>query len=142
IEFKKFLLNAYHQNEKVLLIIDESQRLEPETMEQIRLLSNIELPHSKLINIFFVGQTEFLFALSQNINRAIRQRITVRYNLDPLTELETKDFIEHRLKVAGSNGHIFTHKAVGEIYSFSHGYPRLINIICDNVLLTGYAKDL
>ena len=140
--FKKYLLSAYHQNKKVLLIIDESQRLLPETMEQIRLLSNIEMPHSKLINIFFVGQTEFSVALSEDKNRAIRQRINVQYNLDPLTESEVNRFIEHRLKVAGSNGHIFTHEAVGEIYSFSHGYPRLINIICDNALLTGYVKDL
>lgn len=142
IEFKKYLFNAYHQNKKVLLIIDESQNLLPETTEQIRLLSNIEMPHSKLINIFFVGQTEFSITLSQNKNRAIRQRISVRYNLDPLTESEVKQYIEHRLKVAGSNGHIFTHNAFGEIYSFSNGYPRLINIICDNALLTGYVKDL
>ncbi len=140
--FKKYLLKAYHQNRKVLLIIDESQRLLPETLEQIRLLSNIEMPHSKLINIFFVGQTEFSIALSQNEYRPIRQRINVQYNLEPLTESEVKQLIVHRLKVAGSSRLIFTGRALGEIYTFSHGYPRLINIICDNALLTAYVKDL
>ena len=142
IEFKKYLVDAHRQRKRVLLIIDESQRLEPATMEQIRLLSNIEMPHAKLINIFFVGQTELIISLSQDQNRAIRQRITMLYNLEPLTELETKVYIVHRLKVAGLNGNIFTDKAVGEIHTFSHGYPRLINIICDNALLTGYVKDL
>jgi len=142
IEFKRYLIDAYRQRIKVLLIIDESQRLEPETMEQIRLLSNIEMPHAKLINIFFVGQTELMILLSQEQNRAILQRITMIYNLEPLTELETKEYIAHRLKVAGSNRNIFNHRAVAEIYSLSHGYPRLINNICDNALLTGYVKNL
>jgi len=142
IAFKKYLVDAHRQRIRVLLIIDEAQRLEPVTMEQIRLLSNIEMPHAKLINIFFVGQTELIISLSQGQNRAILQRISIIYNLEPLTELETKEYILHRLKVAGSNGNIFTDKAVGEIYSFSHGYPRLINNICDNALLTGYVKNL
>ena len=142
IDFKRFLLDSYYQGKSVLLIIDESQRLEPELMEEIRLLSNIEMPHSKLLNIFFVGQIEFNQTLAEKRNRALRQRIRMRYNLDPLTEPEIKEFIFHRLRKAGSDREIFTRQAVQEIFSFSSGYPRLVNIICDSALVTGYAKDL
>jgi len=141
IEFKQFLLKAYSAKQKVLLIIDESQRLNPEMLEQIRLLSNIELDNRKLINIFFVGQTEFNRTLLDERSKAVRQRITVSYHIEPLTEAETPQYILHRLKVAGARREIFTAAAVKRIHSFSGGYPRLINIICDHALLTGYASE-
>jgi general secretion pathway protein A len=142
IHLKHFLHKAYSNRKKVLLIIDEAQRLNHELLEQIRLLSNIELQNRKLINIFFVGQTEFGEILMEDRNRAVRQRITVSYHIKPLTEAESRYYIKHRLKVAGANREIFSKGAVTEIFSFSGGYPRLINIICDHALLTGYASGL
>lgn len=142
IYLKNFLHKAYAAHKKVLLIIDEAQRLNHDLLEQIRLLSNIELQNRKLINIFFVGQQEFNDMLREDRNRAVRQRITVSYHISPLSEAEARKYIEHRLKVAGANRQIFEPDAIREIYAFSGGYPRLINIICDHALLTGYASDL
>jgi len=142
IYFGQFLNAAYKENKKVLLIIDEAQNISLELLEEIRLLSNIEIPERKLLNIFFVGQNEFNSILMRNECRPLRQRITVTYNIDPLTEKETREYIAHRLKVAGAKKEIFDKKAIRKIYSFSKGYPRLINIICDHALLTGYVKDL
>ena len=142
INLKNFLLKAYDSQKKVLLIIDESQRLNHDLLEQIRLLSNIELQDRKLINIFFVGQTEFNEMLMEERNRAVRQRITVSYHIDPLTEPEARLYVKHRLKVAGATREIFGRDAVREIYNYSGGYPRLMNIICDHALLTGYSYNL
>ncbi len=138
--FSRFLHKTHTNNKRVLLIIDESQKLTSELLEEIRLLSNIEKPDAKLINIFFVGQNEFIDILLKPENRALRQRITINYQIDPLTENETEQYIRHRLKVAGSQKNIFTSKAIHEIFAFSGGYPRLINIVCDHSLLTGYVK--
>ena len=138
IHFKKFLINAYSDGKKVLLIIDEAQRLNHDLLEQIRLLSNIEVDNAKLINIFFVGQNEFNDILMDEKSKAMLQRIAMRCNIDPLTATETREFIKHRLKVAGTNEEIFTRSAIDEIYLFSKGYPRLINILCDQAMLTSY----
>jgi general secretion pathway protein A len=100
------------------------------------------LQDRKLINIFFVGQTEFNEMLMEERNRAVRQRITVSYHIDPLTEPEARLYIKHRLKVAGATREIFSRDAVREIYNYSGGYPRLLNIICDHALLTGYSYNL
>lgn len=142
IEFKQFLLKANLSQQKVLLIIDEAQRLTIEMLEQVRLLSNIELENRKLINIFFVGQTEFNRTLLDERSKAVRQRITVSYHIEPLLELETQQYILHRLKVAGAQREVFTLDAMRRVHAFSQGYPRLINIICDHALLTGYASGV
>jgi len=142
IHFTKFLRNAYSDNKKVLLIIDEAQRLSKELLEEIRLLSNIEKGHTKLLSIFFVGQNEFNDTLMEKEVRALRQRITIRYHIEPLTADETREYIRCRLKVAGSEREIFDRKATGKIYAYSRGYPRLINVICDNALLTGYVRNV
>ena len=141
IRLTDFLHTTYAKNKKILLIIDESQRLTHELLEEIRLLSNIEKQNVKLINIFFVGQNEFNDTLLETKNRALRQRITITYNIEPLTEEETKGYIRHRLQVAGSEKNFFSSDAMREIFSFSDGYPRLINIICDHGLLSGYVKE-
>jgi general secretion pathway protein A len=141
IYFKYFLLHVYKKKGKVLLIIDEAQRLNQELLEEIRLLSNIEKQETKLITICFVGQNEFNDVLLEQRNRAIRQRIALNYNIDPLTERETGEYIKHRLKVSGSKKNIFTSDAIQEIFSYSEGFPREINIICDRALLTGYLQE-
>ena len=142
IEFKKFLYKKHSEKKKVLLVIDEAQRLYHELLEEIRLLSNIELENRKLINIFFVGQPEFNKILLQNRNRALRQRIAIRYQVAPLNSEETSKYIQHRLKVAGTRRQIFNSNAISEIFRFSKGCPRLINIMCDHALLTGYSSGL
>lgn len=141
VHFSQFLHDTYHQGKKTLLIIDEAQRIPQELLEEIRLLSNFERHDTKLLNIFFVGQNEFNTILLMEENRAVRQRITVNYNIEPLTKAETKEYIRHRLKTAGSTKQLFDDKALQEIYVFSQGYPRLINIICDRALLTGYVEE-
>ena len=141
IYFSQFLKKVYSENRSVLLIIDEVHRLSKEVLEHIRLLSNIELPEDKLINIFFVGQNEIYQILALPECRALRQRISLVYQIEPLSENETLAYIKHRLKVAGTEENIFTQDAVREIYHFSKGYPRLINTICDHALLTGYVRD-
>lgn len=140
-QFRKFLLGAYDNKKKVLLIIDESQLLTQELFEEIRLLSNIEKTNTKLINIFFVGQNELIKILRQEKNRAVRQRLTLNYNIDPLTPDETDKYINHRLKVAGASHVIFNSSAVQEVFMYSGGFPRRINVICDHALLTGYVKE-
>jgi general secretion pathway protein A len=142
IHLKNFLLEAFGAHKKVLLILDEAQRLNHRLLEEIRLLSNLEMTNRKLINIFFVGQNEFTDMLNDDRSKAVRQRITVGYHLDPLTEAETASYIEHRLKVAGTTNQIFSRDAIEEIYNFSQGYPRLINILCDNALRHGSSKEL
>jgi general secretion pathway protein A len=140
--FREFLHHAYDNGKKVLLIIDEAQRLPNTLLEEIRLLSNIELHDTKLLNIFFVGQVEFNTKLIEPENRAVRQRITISNHIQPLTEKETGDYIRHRLKVAGCQKNVFSFVAIHEIHKFSGGYPRLINIVCDIALLTGYVKEV
>ena len=141
VNFREFLYTNYANGKKVLLIIDEAQRLNQDLPEEIRLLSNIEKEDQKLLNIFFVGQNEFNDFLLENRNRALRQRITLNFNIDPLSETETHEYIDHRLFIAGSTRKIFTPDALHEIYNFSMGYPRLINIICDHALLTGFVEE-
>lgn len=142
IQLKQFLLNAETSQKKVLLIVDEAQRLNNDLLEQIRLLSNIELDNRKLINIFFVGQTEFNQMLMDERNKAVRQRITVNYHIEPLDATETGKYIRHRLSVAGATRDIFTDDAIRAVHHFSSGYPRLINILCDHALLTGYSANM
>jgi len=141
LSFEKFLNRQYYKGRNVLLIVDEAQRLTYELLEEIRALSNLEKPNAKLFNVFFVGQDEFNDMLLDNRSRAIRQRITLSYNLEPLNRKETGEYIRHRQKVAGVEKNIFAAKAVDRIYEFSGGFPRLINIICDHALLSAYAAD-
>jgi general secretion pathway protein A len=142
IHFSRFLKDCYTKKKKVILIIDEAHKLDQDLLEQIRLFSNIERQDTKLINIFFVGQNEFIDIISDKQNRALRQRISINYHLDPLKESEVKEYILHRLNVAGLKENIFNDHSISEIISFSNGYPRLINVICDHALLTGYVKEV
>ncbi len=142
IAFKTFLQQAHKEQKKVLLIIDEAQRLNNDMLDQIRVFSNIERGDRKLINIFFVGQPEFKDMLLTDRNRALRQRIAVNYHINPLTEAEVGQYIQHRLKRAGSTKEIFEDDAFHEIFAFTGGFPRAINIICDHALMTGYSYGL
>lgn len=140
IHFKKFLLKAFSAYQKVVLIIDEAQRLNHELLEEIRLLGNIDLSGLILLNIFFIGQNEFASILMEERNRSTRQRITANYQIGPLSEKEVEEYIRHRLLVAGATKQIFKLNAIKQVYHYSRGYPRLINIICDRALMTGYSS--
>lgn len=141
IQLRDFLhLNADYQRQ-VLLIIDEAQRLNHYLMEDIRVLSNIEFSDRKLINIFFVGQPEFNQILMREQNRALTQRITIRYHINPLNLDEIHDYIGHRLKVAGCRQKLFKAGAEKKIHLYTGGIPRLINILCDHALVTGYIRN-
>ncbi|RPJ04393.1 MAG: hypothetical protein EHM37_23195, partial [Deltaproteobacteria bacterium] len=142
IEFKKLILKLASSHQRVLIIIDESQRLTSALLEEIRLLSNIDLGGKVLINTFFVGQLEFKALIARSENLAVRQRITVSYEISPLTADETPKYIWHRLKVGGASRPIFTPEAIGLIHGYSRGYPRLINIICDHALMSGYSRGV
>jgi len=142
VKFKKFVRHVYASQKSLLVIIDEAQRLTHELLDEIRVLSNIDFDNRKLINIFFVGQIEFNQILTDPCNIALRQRISVSYHLVPLNHEETDAYIRHRLKVAGTEKELFIPEAVHEIFKFSNGTPRLINILCDRALITGFSRDL
>ena len=134
-----FLLKKNSEGINVALIIDEAQDLSPQVMEQVRLLSNLETDQQKLIQMVICGQPELQRRLSRPDLRQLRQRITVRYDIPPLTEDDTLMYIKHRLWVAGPEGTaVFDSGAVREVYRYSKGIPRMINSVCDNALLAGY----
>jgi general secretion pathway protein A len=133
---------CYARNENVVLIIDEAQNLDPKLLEEVRLLTNLETPKSKLLQVILMGQPELDGILNRPQFRQLKQRVSLRYYMQPLNEEEMKAYIKRRLRIAGAmDPNIFTTKAVKEIYRYSKGIPRLINIVCDNALLTGYAND-
>jgi general secretion pathway protein A len=140
IHFNKFLHTAYSEHKLVLLIIDEAQTLDHDRLEEIRILSNIESGGQKLLNIFFVGESETETIMMDPKNRPTRTRINTVCQLQPLDETETIHYIAHRLKVAGAKRGIFTDDACRKIFDISDGIPRLINSICDCALLSGYVE--
>jgi general secretion pathway protein A len=141
IHFKNFLLQAYRSYKKVLLIIDEAQRLNHDILQEIRFLANIDFGGHILINIFLVGQNEFKDILMDDRNKSVRDRITASYQIEPLKEIEVFGYIRHRLRVAGATKLIFSQDAVREIYLQTRGYPRVINILCDRALVNGFIKE-
>jgi general secretion pathway protein A len=137
----EFLLDRNRAGRNVALFIDEAQDLSPEVMEQVRLLSNLETDQQKLIQIVLCGQPELKHRLARADLRQLRQRITVRYHLPPLTLKDTERYIGHRLWIAGCDGGVeFSPNSVREIHRYSKGCPRVINAVCDNALLAGYVR--
>ena len=136
-----YLLNAYSQGRRVILVVDEAQNLHIDVLEQIRLLTNLETAKHKLLQIVLVGQPELREVLGQANLRQLAQRVTARYHLEPMTLRETQGYIFHRLKVAGARRDLFTRDAIRQIKKFSGGIPRLINVMCDRSLLGAYARE-
>jgi general secretion pathway protein A len=135
----EFLLEQLPLGNHVVLIIDEAQDLSLELLEEVRLLSNLETDQEKLLQIVLIGQPELRDVLDQPALRQLRQRITVRYHLRPLSLDETDRYIQHRLHVAGANSRpVFQRRAVRRIHRYARGIPRLINALCDKTLLCGY----
>jgi len=137
-----FLMDCYSRNVNVVLIIDEAHTLSPQLLEEVRLLTNLETPSNKLLQVVLLGQPELDSTLDQPQFRNLKQRISLRYRLQPLSPEEVKEYIKRRLRVAGAkNTYLFTPQALKKIYQYSKGIPRLVNIICDNALVDGYANE-
>ncbi|HEM47252.1 MAG TPA: AAA family ATPase [Alphaproteobacteria bacterium] len=138
----QFLIDRLEKNERTLLIVDEAQNLSAEMLEEIRLLSNLETPRSKLIQIMLVGQPELKDMLRRPELRQLRQRIALAHHLRPFDEEETSDYVEERLRKAGYTGRrLFKRSALKELYRVTGGTPRLINSVCDSAMLLGFAKQ-
>ncbi len=138
----QFLLEEMTAGRDVVLIVDEAQDLTYELLEQVRLLSNLETDQRKLLQIVLLGQNELRDKLDQRRLRQLRQRITVRYHLGPLTFAETKAYVRHRLHVAGTGDpDLFSTAAIYRLHLYARGVPRLINAACDKALLCGWVKN-
>lgn len=138
----RFLLQQREVGITVVLVVDEAQNLDPNVLEQLRLLSNLETETEKLIQMVLVGQPELDDVLQRHDLRQLRQRLAVRYRLQPMDVSDSENYVLHRVRVAGCRDTtIFTPKALQQIFRFSRGTPRLINIICDRALLVAYGRD-
>jgi general secretion pathway protein A len=135
------LLSAHAEGRRIIVIVDEAQNLSAETLEQVRLLTNLETATQKLLQIILIGQPELRELLDRNDLRQLAQRITGRYHLQPLSRDETQGYVRHRLRVAGASGEIFTAGALREVHRLSAGVPRVINVSCDRALLGAYTKE-
>ena len=140
----EFLIRRHRQGLSTALVIDEAHLLGSELLEEIRLLTNLETAQQKLLQIVLVGQPELDRKLDSAHLRQLKQRITLRCRLEPLTENESAAYIRRRLHLAGANSAasaIFPEPAVEVIFRYSRGIPRLINTICENALISGYARQ-
>ena len=138
----RFLIERLEKDLTTLLIVDEAQNLSAEMLEEIRLLSNLETPRSKLIQIMLVGQPELRDMLGRPELRQLRQRIVLRHELSPFSAEDTQRYVEERLRLAGLTGRpIFKPAALRALYEVSQGVPRVINIVCDGALLLGFARQ-
>ena len=145
IELSKYVTSRGLQGLTTVLIVDEAHNLSMELLEEIRLLSNLETNDDKLLQIVLVGQPELDLKLDSFDLRPLKQRIALRAHLSPLDEGDTGKYILERLMIAGDPGRkepLFAAEAVRAIHKYSKGFPRLINTICENALITGYAKQM
>lgn len=138
--FLAYLKKTEPQNVRILLIIDEAQSMSLKLIPVIKLLSGITLKGRRPLSILLVGLTRRKDALAKSLEKAVGEKVSACYHLEPLTQPEVRQMIEYRLKMAGLNTKIFSTNAIAEIYAFSSGYPRLINLICDRALLAGYSN--
>ena len=136
-----YLLDAYAQGLRVVLLIDEAQNLPADALEQVRLLTNLETDTQKLLQILLLGQPELREMVARPELRQLAQRITARFHLTPLDASETGEYLRHRWRVAGGQKFPFEAKAVQRLYQRSGGVPRLLNVIAERAMLAGYARD-
>jgi|SRR5215470_589227 len=143
LELNNYLIARHRRNATTVLIVDEAQLLEPELLEEIRLLTNLETSQQKLLQIVLVGQPELDLKMDSPDLRQLKQRIAMRCQLDPLQEHETRSYILRRLQRAGANSPattIFPDETLTNVHRYSKGIPRLINTLCDNALIAAYAS--
>ncbi len=136
----RHLLDAYARGRRTVLIIDEAQNLSAEVLEQVRLLTNLETPTQKLLQIILIGQPELRALLARDDMRQLAQRVTARYHLEPINREETGAYIQHRLQISGVTTDVFNTAALDHIQRLSGGIPRLINVLCDRSMLGAYVE--
>jgi general secretion pathway protein A len=136
-----YLLEAHARSRRVVLIVDEAQNLSPQTLEQVRLLTNLETATTKLLQIILIGQEELRALLEQPELRQLAQRVTGRYHLTPLSPDESAGYVKHRMRVAGATAEAFAPGALKEVHRLSGGIPRVINVVCDRALLGAFTRE-
>lgn len=141
-QINDFLIDMYSRNRRVLLIIDEAQNLSDKVLEEVRLLSGLETNKDKLVSIILAGQPELAQVVDSPLFEQLAQRVRLRFHLGALSLAETRDYVRHRLSVAGADDHeIVADDAFDTIYEYTGGIPRLINSICDMAMLTAFVDD-
>jgi len=139
--FVDFIIDEYAHNRRTVLIVDEAQNMAAETLEELRMLSNINADKDQALQVVLVGQRELRDTLRRPDLVQFAQRISVDYHLQPLSEDEVVGYIRHRVEVAGGNPDLFDTAACQAVHRFSGGVPRLINLLCDTALVYGYAQE-
>jgi general secretion pathway protein A len=145
LDLGQFLVSRGSKGLTTVLIVDEAHHLSEELLEEVRLLSNLETTDDKLLQIVLVGQPELDQKLDSVGLRQLKQRIALRAQLGPLDAAETREYIEHRLRVAGAEGDpndLFAPEVIQAVYRHSRGFPRLINTVCENALIIAYARQI
>jgi len=145
LDLGQFLVKRCAKNMTTVLIVDEAHHLSADILEEVRLLSNLETTNDKLLQIVLAGQPELDEQLDSVELRQLKQRIAVRTHLSPLDANETKQYIQQRMHIAGVDSvenRIFTGQAIAAIFRYSHGLPRVINTICENALISAYARQM
>lgn len=138
-----YLKYQVSEGKRVLLVIDEAQNLPQRSLEELRMLSNFQNGDKPLLQSFLVGQPEFRFKIEQPENEQLKQRVIASYHLGPIKESELKEYIVHRLKCAGWAGDpLFDDDAISEIFAYTNGIPRKINVFCDRLMLYGSLEEL
>lgn len=144
LDLSTFLISRYRKGLTTVLVVDEAHHLSAEVLEEVRLLTNLETPQAKLLQILLVGQQELDAKLDSPELRQLKQRIVLRSHLNPLDLDETCGYVYRRLELAGNANpsQLFPIDTIVELHRQSRGYPRLINILCENALIHGYGKEL
>lgn len=140
-QFVALARGEYEAGRRLLLVIDEAQNLSTPQLEELRVLSNLNAGREMLLQVILVGQPELRVTLGSAQLRQFAQRILMDYHVGTLHAAETQDYVRHRLKVAGGSPSLFTPEAVCRVHEAGGGTPRLINILCDNALLYGFAEQ-
>jgi general secretion pathway protein A len=139
---KDFMVEQYAAGKKILLIIDEAQNLTRNVLEEVRLLSGLELQKEKLLRIVIAGQPELSHKLDSERLQQLTQRVRLRFHLGALSKRETHEYITHRLEVAGAQGRqIFEPAACDMVFRYAGGVPRLVNVLCDTAMLCAFAEE-
>ena len=139
--FMDFLIKQYAANRRTILIIDEAQNMGPQALEELRMLSNVNSEKDQVLQVILAGQPGLRDNLRDPCLEQFAQRISVDYNLAPLTAEETREYIRHRLSIASGNPDVFNDEACETVFRYSGGIPRLVNLLCDTALVYGYAEQ-
>lgn len=139
--FVDFMIREYAHNRRTVLIVDEAQNMAPETLEELRMLSNVNADKDQVLQVILVGQPGLRDTLRRPDLEQFAQRIAVDYDLEPLNVEETRDYVRHRVEVAGGDPGLFDDEACAAVHETSRGVPRLVNLVCDTALVYGYAEQ-